>query len=302
VWYKFFRKTGPGIDGGPSRGVTLTASLKDFQAHKEGTSVLAVIALADGKSMISSGLDGSLHLWREPFDKPVNSVSTGAFQIRLLAPDPNGGSNCAAVTSDNRVLLVDVEKLTTSELFKAPNLTTLHWPRGGVVAGDTQGKLWRSTVQGKPISKKNARITAIASRGEELFVATAANELFVLDVNSLEPSRSYELSDGSADAIATTEHGAFVIVGNALRPLMPNGLGAERMPVDGMWLAAAHGSRFLVVVAGGALVYVDPAGLKPVASAPLSQATSVICLAAGVGSQGAAAGTSRGRLLYLTAQ
>jgi serine/threonine protein kinase len=303
VWYKFFRKAGEVTDGGKGTITSVSLTIKDLQAHKDGTSVLAVAALSDGKSLLTSGLDGSVHLWRAPFEKPLQSSSSGSFQVRMIATDQEGGSNFAAVTSDQRVLLVDNEKLTHSELFKADKLTTLLWPRGGqVLAGDSQGKLWRSTVPGKLVSKRNARINALASRRDELYVATAGGEVLVLDVKTLEETRSYNFAEGSVESIAATDNGVFVVIAGMLRPLLLNGLGAEQLPVVGHWLTFTSDGALLVVIAGGAVTYVDPLSLKVVGSQPIPAGSTVSSLGPAPGKFGAAAGTSRGHVFHLTGQ
>jgi WD40 repeat protein len=302
VWYKYFRKDGATSKGGPGAVTSVNLSVKDFQAHKDGTSVLAIAALRDGKSMLTSGLDGSLHLWRAPFDKPTNSTSSGNYQIRLMAADQEGSGNFAAVTSDGRVMLVDNEKLSASDLFKADRLTALLWPRSGVVAGDAQGKVWRSTVPGKQISKSNARINSLASRGDELYVATAAGEVVVLDVKTLDETRRYALTEGSADAIVAGDKGVFLIVKGALRPLLQNGLGAEQVAVDGNWLTFTGDGGILVVVSSKAVAYVDPVSLKVIGTHALPDGVTISALGPAPGNYGAAAGTSRGRLLYFTHQ
>ncbi len=302
VWYKFFRKTGSGTDSGPSTVTSVNLTLKEFQAHKDGTNVLAIAALRDGKGLLTSGLDGHMHLWRAPFDKPVNSTSSGSYQVRLVSMDQEGSGNFAAVTSDGRVQLIDNEKLTASDLFKADKLTALLWPKGGVVAGDATGKLWRSTVPGKLVSKSNARITSMASRGAELYVATAAGELIVLDVKSLEEARRYALSDGPADSIVANDKGVFAIVKGALRPVVQNGLGQEQLSVDGAWLTFTGDGALLVVVSSNAISYVDPGSFKIVGSQALANGVSVTALGPAPGAYGAAAGTSRGRVLLFTSQ
>jgi WD40 repeat protein len=264
--------------------------------------VLAIAALRDGKGLLTSGLDGSVHLWRAPYEKPENSSSSGNWQVRLMAADQEGSRNFAAVTSDGHVLLVDNEKLTTSDLFKADRLTTLLWPKGGVVAGDAQGKLWRSTVPGKLVSKSNARINALASKGDELYVATAASEVIVLDVKNLDETRRYTLTEGSVDSIVAGDKGVYVIIKGALRPLLQNGLGPEQIAVDGNWLTYTGDGALLVVVASGAVAYVDPISLKVIGSVALPSGVTVSTLGPAPGTYGAAAGTTRGRLLLFTNQ
>jgi serine/threonine protein kinase len=301
VWYKFFRKGADGADGGQGSVAAVALTVNDIAAHKDGTGVLAVAALSDGKSMLTSGLDGSVHLWRAPFDKPAASNSSGSYQIRIMAPDQENGSNFAALTSNQRVLLVDNEKLTHTELFKADKLTTLHWPRGGqVVAGDALGKLWRSTVPGKLVSKKNARINALASRRDELYVATVGGEVLILDVTTLNETRSYNLSEGSVEAVAASDKGVFVIVAGQLRPLVINGLGAAQVAVEGNWLTFTGDGALLVVLSGGAITYVDPASLKVVGSLPLPAGATLSALGPAPGNLGVAAGTARGRVLHFT--
>lgn len=304
VWYKFFRKGATGTDGDKGAIATVTPTLKDFQVHKDGTSVLAIAALRDGNTLVTAGLDGGLHLWRAPYDKPVNSSASGAYQIKLLAADEAGGGSFAAVTSDNRVLLVDKEKLTTSDQrFKAASFTALLWPKFGVVVGDAQGKLWRSTSQeGKAVSRKGARITGLAARSDELYATTAAGEIVVCSLSSLEEVRRYDTPEGSAENVVSGEKGVFVVIKGQLRPLLVNGLGQGQVGIDGAWLTYSGDGALLMAVVSGALAYIDPASLKILASVPLPSGTTVSTVGAAPGGYGAAAGTSRGRLLLLTGQ
>ncbi len=304
-WYYFLRNPKSKGQDGQTAVTAVNLVGKDFRAHKDNTQVFALALQRDGKSLFSAGLDGSLHLWREPFDKPAASYTNTTNQVQLVATSFEASSSVAVATYDGSVMLLDAADLKKGNaIFKATSLiTALIWTKAGVIAGDAQGKLWKSDVAGFSVSKNGSKITALASRGDELYVATAGNEVVVYSLKGMtdkglpETSR-HTLADGFVEAMVASEKGVFAIVKGALRSLSANGLTPETLTVDGPQLTLTGDGSLVVVISRGAVSYVEPLTFKIVGSHALPNGTSLTCLGPAPGIYGAAGGTSTGRVIY----
>ncbi|HRJ77035.1 MAG TPA: protein kinase [Planctomycetota bacterium] len=303
-WYFYLRdrRGGPGTGQGEVVAVNLKA--QDFQAQKADTRVYSVASLRDGKGLLTAGMDGSLHLWRSPFDKPVATYTNTTNPVMHVAPDDEGGGLVAVGAADGTVMLLDAEtlKVNNPQVFKAPGLTSLLWPKYGVVGGDDKGRLWKSDRPGVAVSKSGARINALARKGGELYVATAAGELVVLGLNGLAETSRLNLSEGAADSLAGCDKGVFAVLKDQLRVVTANGLAPGGIPVSGKALTFTGDDALLVVVRDAGVAYIDPLSLKVVGTFALPTGATISSLGPAFGVYGSGVGTAQGRLFHVTHQ
>ncbi|MCC6573601.1 MAG: protein kinase [Planctomycetes bacterium] len=268
LWYFYFQ---PKTNATNNAGIELppldsfVVESRVWAAHKPGSAVTDIANLGNTQKFVSAGFDGSAHLWGPPYEAKLHSYSPGGGSFKYLASN-HDGSRVVVATGDGRVISLTGGNLGVSndKLGQAGEVTSLVWALRGVMFTDAKGNLLR-TDGSAPIvvSKTGAAVTAAVINGDDLWLATAANELALYDIKSQEPQfkKGFQNLPGAIDKLVATSLGVFAIVGGTVRSVTEAGLSEPRYSVSDK-VACASGARdgkneYLVVVAGGALTYLD---------------------------------------------